>query len=79
MKPLTKEHIEEVKEHFDFFDTDNNGQIDIKEFAKLLQTLSPDASEEQIQRGFEWVDSNHDTHIEFNEFLEWWETCWWEF
>ncbi|NVK21980.1 MAG: EF-hand domain-containing protein [Kangiellaceae bacterium] len=79
MKPLTEEHIAEVKSHFDFFDTDKNGQIDIKEFGKLLQLLSPDASEEQIKNGFDWVDSNHDTHIEFDEFLEWWETCWWEF
>ncbi len=79
MKPLTEEHIAEVKAHFDYFDTDGNGQIDIKEFAKLLKILSPDATEQQIESGFDWVDNNHDTHIEFEEFLQWWETCWWEF
>lgn len=79
MKPLTNKHIQEVKEHFDYFDTDNNGQIDLKEFEQLLKVLSPDATDEQVKRGFDLVDKNHDTHIEFDEFLEWWETCWWEF
>ncbi|HEY9030714.1 MAG TPA: EF-hand domain-containing protein [Kangiella sp.] len=79
MKPLTDQHIEEVKEHFDYFDRDNNGQIDINEFEYLLKVLSPDATVEQVKRGFDLVDKNHSTHIEFDEFLEWWETCWWEF
>ena len=79
MKPLTDAHIQEVRKHFAYFDTDNNGRIDFKEFEYLLKVLSPDVSQEQVRRGFDLVDKNHDTHIEFDEFLEWWESCWWEF
>lgn len=79
MKPLTEEHIANVKTNFDFFDRDSNGEIDVEEFEELLKILSPDATEEQAKRGFAIIDENDDGHIDFKEFLEWWETCWWEF
>lgn len=79
MKPLTEEHIAKVKKNFDFFDRDGNGEIDAEEFEKLLKVISPESTEEQAKRGFEIIDENSDGHIDFNEFLEWWETCWWEF
>ena len=74
-----EEQIAEVKNNFDFFDRDGNGEIDVDEFEKLLQVLSPDATAEQAKRGFAIIDENDDGHIDFDEFLEWWQTCWWEF
>lgn len=79
MKPLTQEHIDEVKKNFDFFDRDSNGEIDVEEFEELLKVISPESTEEQAKRGFAIIDENDDGHIDFKEFLEWWETCWWEF
>ncbi|MRX26967.1 EF-hand domain-containing protein [Kangiella sp. HZ709] len=79
MKPLSEESLNEVRKNFTFFDRDGNGEIDVEEFEKLLQVLSPDATEEQAKRGFEIIDENNDGHIDFEEFLEWWQTCWWEF
>ncbi len=79
MKPLTDEHRNQVKENFDFFDRDGNGEIDVEEFEKLLKVISPNSTEEQAKRGFDIIDENGDGHIDFEEFLEWWETCWWEF
>ncbi len=79
MKPLAEEQLAEVKKNFDFFDRDGNGEIDVEEFAKLLQVLSPDSNDEQAKRGFAIIDENDDGHIDFDEFLEWWQTCWWEF
>lgn len=79
MKPLSEESLAEVKENFNFFDRDANGEIDVEEFEELLKVLSPTATEEQAKRGFELIDENNDGHIDFEEFLEWWQTCWWEF
>lgn len=79
MKPLSEQRIDEIKEHFNFFDRDNNGRIDVDEFGELLQVLSPDAGDEQIHKGFSLVDTDGSGYIEFDEFLSWWKTCWWEY
>lgn len=79
MKPLSEQRVEEIKGHFDFFDKDNNGSIDLAEFTELLQILSPDSDDKQAQKGFELIDTNGNGYIEFNEFLSWWKTCWWEY
>ncbi|MEM7081453.1 MAG: EF-hand domain-containing protein [Pseudomonadota bacterium] len=79
MDKLSQESIEDVRQHFGFFDRDGNGFIDVKEFIKLLQTISPSATEEQAVKGFDIVDENQDGLIEFDEFLEWWRSVWYEF
>lgn len=79
MKPLSDERLDEIKQHFNFFDRDNNGAIDVDEFAELLQVLSPDSGQEEAHKGFALIDSDGSGFIEFDEFLEWWKTCWWEY
>lgn len=79
MTQLSQESVEEIKQHFAFFDRDDNGFIDIKEFIELLKAISPGATEEQAVNGFEVVDNNRDGLIEFREFLSWWRTIWYEF
>ncbi|GAA0212687.1 hypothetical protein GCM10009123_19980 [Kangiella japonica] len=79
MKTLNDKQIEGIKEHFSFFDRDNNGAIDLEEFAELLKVLSPESTQTQAQKGFSLIDTDGSGYIEFDEFLEWWKTCWWEY
>ena len=79
MQQLNHESIKQVREHFSFFDRDGNGFIDVKEFIELLKEISPKTSDEQAITGFELVDENNDGLIEFEEFLGWWQTVWYEF
>ena len=78
-KSIPEEHLAEIKETFEFFDRDGNNEIDLGEFTKLLRVLSPTATREQAEKGFGFIDENNDGHIDFEEFMEWWETCWWEY
>ncbi|MFK8029728.1 MAG: EF-hand domain-containing protein [Gammaproteobacteria bacterium] len=79
MQQLSPEKIEETRQNFSFFDRDGNGFIDVKEFIELIKTISPETTEAQAINGFELVDENTDGLIEFDEFLEWWQTVWYEF
>lgn len=79
MKALTEKQVDEIKNHFNFFDHDKNGCIDIDEFTELLVVLSPESNPEQAKEGFALIDTDGSGYIEFDEFLEWWKTCWWEF
>jgi len=78
-KQIPSGQLEEIRENFDFFDRDANNEIDLGEFTKLLRVISPTATLEQAQKGFVLIDENKDGHIDFDEFLSWWETCWWEY
>ena len=78
-KSLPQNKIQEIRANFDFFDTDNNGCIDLEEFAKLLKIIEPKASKKEIEIGFNLIDSDNDDSIDFDEFLNWWETVWWQF
>ncbi|MBA6411780.1 EF-hand domain-containing protein [Parahaliea sp. F7430] len=62
----------ELRENFDYFDSDNNGAIDKDEFANLLDALGADMSAEEVVIGFEVIDTNGNGRIEFDEFLNWW-------
>ncbi|MET1255493.1 EF-hand domain-containing protein [Aliikangiella maris] len=79
IRQIPVEQLAEIKENFDFFDSDNNGQIDEAEFVKLLKVISPQSTVEQGEKGFAIVDENRDGHIDLEEFIAWWQTCWWEF
>lgn len=79
VRQLPDDKIAEIKGHFAFFDRDNNGEIDLDEFAELLRVLSPGATKEQAEKGFGFIDENNDGHIDFDEFLVWWQSCWWEY
>ncbi len=78
-KQISAEQLVEIEENFAFFDRDYNNEIDIGEFTKLLRVISPTATLEQAHAGFKFIDKNQDGHIDFDEFLGWWETCWWEY
>lgn len=78
-KDLDQQRIAQIREEFDYFDKDKNGDIDQGEFWELLKILSPKASEEQAAEGFSLIDENSDGAINFEEFLAWWQSNWWEY
>lgn len=78
-KALTESQVAEVQKEFDFFDSDNNGMIDLGEFIELLTVLSPKTKVKAVQEAFDLIDENADGHIDFNEFLAWWQQGWWEY
>lgn len=77
--PLDPEKVAEIRKEFEFFDQDNNGQIDLAEFIELLTVLSPKTKASHVQEGFNLIDTNADGYIDFEEFLEWWNEGWWEY
>lgn len=78
-KALTESQVAEVRKEFEFFDSDNNGMIDLGEFIELLTVLSPKTKVKAVQEAFDLIDENADGHIDFNEFLTWWQQGWWEY
>lgn len=65
--------LEDLRETFDQFDTDENGAIDSTEFAKLIAVLDPGMSSESVSIGFAAIDGDHNGLIDFNEFVDWWQ------
>jgi calmodulin len=76
---LSAEQLAEIKGHFEFFDRDGNGRIDLPEFIELLTTLAPKTKASHVEEGFKLIDSNNNGYIDFNEFVDWWQDCWWEY
>jgi calmodulin len=71
-KKLDEEELDEVREAFDYNDRDEDGLIDLEEFADMLDDLEADMSEAETHAGFREIDTNHDGKIDFGEFAAWW-------
>jgi Ca2+-binding EF-hand superfamily protein len=71
-KKLDEEELDEVREAFDYNDRDEDGLIDLEEFADMLDDLEADMSEAETRTGFQEIDTNHDGKIDFGEFAAWW-------
>lgn len=69
---VTEEERRELKEAFDYNDSDNNGRIDFMEFVSMLNGLEAGIDTAQAQIGFETIDTNGNGTISFDEFIEWW-------
>lgn len=76
MAELSKEDIIEIKDHFQFFDKDGSGTIDLDEFRQLLRILAPASTNDNAERGFETIDTDKNALIDFEEFLDWWKMNW---
>lgn len=63
---------DELREIFEFFDTDENGVIDKSEFMKLMNALGAGLSEAECETGFSVIDGDANGSIEFEEFAAWW-------
>ena len=73
---INHSEISEIKDHFDFFDRDGSGLIDLDEFCQLLKILAPEASQDNAVRGFATIDVDNNEQIDFAEFLDWWKMNW---
>ena len=71
-KKVDEEELDEVREAFDYNDRDEDGLIDLEEFADMLEDLEADMSEAETREGFREIDTNHDGKIDFGEFAAWW-------
>ena len=71
-KKLEDEELDEVREAFDYNDRDEDGLIDLEEFADMLDDLEADMSDTETRTGFREIDTNHDGKIDFGEFAAWW-------
>lgn len=76
MKRLSEQEVEKVKGHFDYFDEDNSGKLNVKEFRKLFKVIAPDSRQAEADAGFNAIDRDRSGEIEFKEFLEWWQSNW---
>ncbi len=64
--------LEELKENFEHFDVDGDGRIDRGEFRRLMDALGADAPEDELDIGFDVIDSDDNGAIDFLEFARWW-------
>jgi calmodulin len=67
-----EEELDELREAFDYNDRDNDGRIQLDEFAAMLDELEADMSGNEIEIGFKDIDTNDDGRIDFAEFVDWW-------
>lgn len=70
--PLTPEEFDELKESFEYNDSNEDGKIEFDEFVNMLSELEADVEVEQARVGFRLIDTDHDGAIELDEFVEWW-------
>ena len=66
----------ELRKHFDFFDDNKDGLIDIGEYIDLLLIMGVDNEPATRARAFAGIDTNGDGFISFDEFIAWWRTGW---
>eukprot|EP00164_Ancoracysta_twista_P006823 GFYU01009572.1.p2 GENE.GFYU01009572.1~~GFYU01009572.1.p2 ORF type:complete len:195 (-),score=52.70 GFYU01009572.1:261-845(-) len=67
---LSEEQKEEVREAFDLFDTDKNGQIDYHELKVALRALGFEVKKQDVLRLIAEHDRDGSGQIEFPDFLD---------
>ena len=66
------ELLDSISEHFNKFDTDKSGQLDIQEFKILYADLvENNLTKKTIVATLRELDSNKDGKIAFNEYVNW--------
>lgn len=72
-KPVQKldpEQVEELKEAFNLFDTDNNGQIDAKELKAALRALGFQVKKAEVRKMILDIDRDEAGTVSFDDFVE---------
>jgi calmodulin/calcium-binding protein CML/plastin-2 len=72
MSLLDPRKLAELRETFDYNDTDKDGRIDFDEFVALLDDLEADMSLPECQLGFAAIDVDDNGWVSFDEFVDWW-------
>ena len=69
LKGLTQEQLDEMKEAFKAFDTDNSGQIDAKELGYVLRSLGMNPTKKEIQKMLATADADGNGSVSLKEFI----------
>jgi Ca2+-binding EF-hand superfamily protein len=67
---LKQDEIEEIKEAFDLFDTDQSGEIDLKELKAAMQSLGYESKNDTIFTMLAELDKDGNAFLHFEEFLD---------
>ena len=67
-----EEQLDELREAFDYNDRDGDGRIQLDEFSAMLDELEAGMTDNDIEIGFQDIDTNDDGLIDFQEFVTWW-------
>lgn len=67
---LPDKYIEELREAFGLFDTDNDGCITSKELRTVMHALRIEGTDQEIQDMINNVDVDGSGTVDFNEFLK---------
>merc|ERR1712100_945544 len=67
---LKQDEIEEIKEAFDLFDTDQSGEIDLKELKAAMQSLGYESKNDTIFTMLAELDKDGNASLDFEEFLD---------
>mmetsp|Transcript_46688 Transcript_46688/g.111034 ORF Transcript_46688/g.111034 Transcript_46688/m.111034 type:complete len:172 (-) Transcript_46688:137-652(-) len=67
---LKQDEIEEIKEAFDLFDTDQSGEIDLKELKAAMQSLGYESRNDTIFTMLAELDKDGNASLDFEEFLD---------
>ena len=67
---LKQDEIEEIKEAFDLFDTDQSGEIDLKELKAAMQSLGYESKNDTIFTMLAELDKDGNASLDFTEFLD---------
>ncbi len=72
-KPVAKldtEQLEELREAFNLFDTDSNGQIDAKELKAALRALGFQVKKAEVRKMIADIDRDEQGTVSFDDFQE---------
>merc|ERR1712217_86502 len=67
---LKQDEIEEIKEAFDLFDTDQSGEIDLRELKAAMQSLGYESKNDTIFTMLAELDKDGNASLDFEEFLD---------
>ena len=69
---LTQQELEATKKAFSFYDKDNSGKIDAKEFKGLCEDLKENLTDAERAATLKKLDTNGNGVISWSEFIVWW-------
>lgn len=72
-KELTAEETEGIKEFFDLFDKNGDGNITAEELIEVLSAWGGTTTTiEEVNKFIEIYDEDKDGELNFQEFIQWW-------
>lgn len=61
-----------LREDFDANDLNHDGRLTLGEFIRFMQGADENITTEEVQIGFDEIDSDRNGVITFDEFYSWW-------